>query len=84
MLFLLLLGNFLTPKLITHPVMFCAPGNQSLQKSVELLCIVTHNKLGSEPTTQEYSLHLGVCFYGVCFYNLPLGWTPTYTCTYLE
>lgn len=38
MLFLLLLGNFFMAKLIAYSAMFCALRNQSLQKSVELLC----------------------------------------------
>ena len=32
---------------------------------LELLCIVSHNKLGPEPTTQHQFLHLYISFYGI-------------------
>ena len=63
-------------KLITYSVMFCALGNQSQLKSVELLCIVTHNKLGHKPTSQQHFLSTYIGFYGFCFYKLLQGWTP--------
>jgi hypothetical protein len=68
MLFLLLLGNFLTPKLVTTSVIFCALGNQSQQKSAELLYIVTHNKPRPIPTQQHF-LHLCMSFYGVSLHK---------------
>jgi hypothetical protein len=43
---------------------------------LELLCIVSHSKLGHEPTTGQHFLHLVMSFYGLCFYKLSLGWTP--------
>ena len=54
--------------------MFCAPGNQSGEKTVELLCIVTHNKLEPEPepTTQQHFLHLCMSFYAISLYKLSL------------
>ena len=62
MLFLLLLGNFLMPKLIAYSVMFCAlvflETNHN-RGQLELLCIVSHIKLGPESTT----LYLCMSFY---------------------
>ena len=50
----LLLGNFLMPELIAYSVMFCAlvflETNHN-RGQLELLCIVSYNKLGSKPTT---------------------------------
>lgn len=57
MLFLLIMENFLMLKFITYSVMFYALGNQSQQKSVELLCIDTQNKLGPEPTKQQHFMY---------------------------
>ena len=44
---------------------------------LELLCIVSHNMLGPEPTAQQHFLFPCVSFYGLCLYKLPLRWTPT-------
>jgi hypothetical protein len=79
MLFLLLLGNFLMPQLITYSVMFCAlvflETNHN-RSQLGLLCVVSHDKLGTEPTTMQHFLHLCMSFYSFCFSKLPLGWTP--------
>ena len=77
------------PRLITYSVynpvslhnlyvlMFCALENQSQQKLVRMLCVVSRNKLGPETITRQHFLHLWIRFYGFCFSNLPLGWTST-------
>jgi hypothetical protein len=67
------------PELIADSVMFC--GLVVLETShnrgqLELLCIGSHNKQGPEPTAQRHFLRLLMSFYGICFYKLPLGWTP--------
>jgi hypothetical protein len=68
-MFLLLLGNFLKPRLITHSVIFHVLGNLSQYKSVELFCIVTHSTLGWEPATQQ--LNLRVSFMAFAFIGCP-------------
>lgn len=71
--FLVLLGNFLMPKLIANSVIFCALGSQSQEKSVRTALY----KLGPKPTTQQHFLHLCISIYGIYLYKLRLGWTPT-------
>jgi hypothetical protein len=48
MLFMLLLENFLIPKLIAYSVIFIALGTIHNKSQLEWLCIVSHNKLGPE------------------------------------
>jgi hypothetical protein len=72
MLLLLLLGNFLMLSLIICSVMFCARvflETKHKRSQLELLCIVSHNKCGPEPTTQQYLLHLCMSFMFFVFIN---------------
>ena len=66
---LILQGNFLMSVLIGYSVTFCAlvflETNHN-RSQLELLCIVGHNKLGPEPTTQQYFLNLGMSFMASC------------------
>ena len=55
------------PKLTIGSVTFCALvllETNYYRSRLELLCIVSHNKLGPEPTTQQHFLHLCMSFYG--------------------
>lgn len=58
---ILLLGNFLMSRLIADSVILCAlmllETNHN-RGPLELLCIVNHDKLGWEPTAQQYFLYL--------------------------
>lgn len=75
MLLILLLGNFLMSGLTADFVILCAlmllETNHN-RGPLELLCIVNPNKLGPEPTAQQYFLYLSVNFHCFCFYT-PLG-----------
>ena len=75
MLLLLLQGNSLMSDLIVYSAMFCA--SVFLEASynrgqLELLCRVSHNMLGPEPTIRQHFLHLCMNVYDFCLYKLPL------------
>jgi hypothetical protein len=73
MLLLMLLRNFLMPELIAYSVMYYAlvflETNHN-RSQLKLLCIVSHSKLGPEPTAKQLFLHLCMNFYGLCLYKL--------------
>jgi hypothetical protein len=49
--------------------------SRTLYSLYSMLCIVTDNKFGPEPNTQQIFLHLCIIFNVFHFYKLPLGWT---------
>lgn len=68
----------IVPELLADSVTFCVLvflENSHNRGQLELLCIVSHNKLEPEPTAQRYFLHFYMSFYDFCFCKLPLGWT---------
>ena len=74
MLLLELLGNFVIPELIAYSVMLCAlvllETNHN-RGQLELLCMVSHIKLGPESTT----LYLCMSFYFLFFHFMLGSWT---------
>ena len=79
MLLLLLLGNFLMPGLTAYSLklralVFLETNHNRGQ--LELLCTVSHNKLGPKPTARQNFLPPCMSFYGLCLSKLPLGWAP--------
>jgi hypothetical protein len=67
------------PELMAYSVMICALVLLEINQNrgqLELFCMISHNKLGPEPTARKHFLHLCMSFYVFCTYELLLGWTP--------